>query len=138
MKILILTIGLPRSGKSSWAQQQGIPMVNPDSIRLALHGERFIEDIEPMVWCLAKYFVKSLFIAGHDTVILDATNLTKERRDFWESKDWICHAKCFNTPKLTCITRAINDHREDLIPIIEKMDQEKEIDIIEINGVIEW
>ncbi|KKK82651.1 hypothetical protein LCGC14_2801230, partial [marine sediment metagenome] len=49
MKKLILTVGLPRSGKSTWARKQGHPIVNPDSIRLALYGEPFIEEAEPMI-----------------------------------------------------------------------------------------
>jgi predicted kinase len=36
MQQLILTVGLPRSGKTTWAKQQGVPMVNRDAIRLAL------------------------------------------------------------------------------------------------------
>jgi predicted kinase len=52
MKILILTVGLPRSGKSSWSRQQTFPVVNPDSIRLALHGLRFAPEAEPFVWAI--------------------------------------------------------------------------------------
>ena len=74
-KTLILTVGLPRSGKSTWAMQQGYPVVNPDSIRLALHGHRFREESEEHVWAIAKTMVNSLFIAGHDKVIVDATNI---------------------------------------------------------------
>jgi len=40
MKILILTVGLPRSGKSTWAAKKGFPIVSPDAIRLAMHGMR--------------------------------------------------------------------------------------------------
>src|SRR5690554_6874569 len=32
--ILICTVGLPRSGKTTWARKQSYPIVNPDSIRL--------------------------------------------------------------------------------------------------------
>ena len=72
MKVLILTVGLPRSGKSTWAKKQGYPIINPDSIRLALHGEHFIEDAEPMVWTIAMYMTKALFLAGHNKIIIDA------------------------------------------------------------------
>lgn len=137
-KTLILTVGLPRSGKSTWAKKQGWPIVNPDSIRLALHGEIFIEDAELMIWTMAKYFVKALFLAGHDIVILDATNLIKERRSFWIDDIWKRKYAYFDATKDECINRAIKNNRRDLIPIIEKMDQEKEIEIIEINGVMEW
>ena len=121
---LILTVGLPRSGKSRWARTQGCPIVNPDSIRLALHGERFIEEAEPMVWVLAKYMVKSLFYAGHTKIILDATNITKERRDFWKDEFWDVYLHYINTPTDVCIKRAIKDKRGNLIPIIERMHKE--------------
>jgi len=126
MKILILTVGLPRSGKSTWARKQGIPIVNPDSIRLALYGERFIEEAEPMVWCIAKYMVKALFLAGHDKVILDATNVSLKRRAFWENEFWECEHFLFRASKEVCIERAIKDKRGDLIPIIKKMAEERD------------
>lgn len=87
-KTLILTVGLPRCGKSTWSKQQGVPMVNKDSIRLALHGTEFIEAAEPMVHTIAKYMVESLFRAGHDTVILDETNMDKATRAEWKSPMW--------------------------------------------------
>lgn len=67
---LLVTVGLPRSGKSTWAKQQGAPVVNPDAIRLALHGQAFLQEAEPLVWVMAKYMVEALFLAGHSTVIL--------------------------------------------------------------------
>jgi predicted kinase len=73
-KTLIMTVGLPRSGKSTWAIAQGHPVVCPDAIRLALHGQPFIATAEPVVWATAKLMVASLFEAGHGVVILDATN----------------------------------------------------------------
>ena len=75
---LILTVGLPRSGKSIWAKKQGIPIVNPDSIRLALHGKAFILEAEDFVWTIAYTMARALFLAGHETVIIDATNITKK------------------------------------------------------------
>lgn len=128
MKKLILTVGLPRSGKSTWARKQGFPVVNPDSIRIALHGNTFIEEAEPMVWILTKYMVKALFLAGHDKVIIDATNLTKERRDFWKDDMWKRCYVYFESTKDQCINRAIESNRSDLIGIILKMNDEKELD----------
>lgn len=121
MKTLILTVGLPRSGKSTWAKKQNVPIVNPDSIRYALHGERFLSDAEPMVWVIAKYMVKSLFLAGHDVVILDATNTTKARRDEWKSKSWVREFMVVGTTKEVCIERANSENDAYIIPIIEKM-----------------
>jgi predicted kinase len=119
MNILKMTVGLPRSGKSTWAKQQNTPIVNPDSIRLALHGQRFLPEAEAMVWAIAKYMVKSLFLAGHNTVILDATSITKQKRDEWKSKDWARSFVVFDVSKSECLKRAQNDG--DILPIIKKM-----------------
>ena len=104
-KILIMLVGLPRSGKTTWALKQECPIVNPDAIRLALHGQAFIGDAEPMVWAIAKYMVKALFLAGHEKVILDACNNTCKRRDPWESESWVREFVVFATPKETCLRR---------------------------------
>jgi predicted kinase len=118
---LIATVGLPRSGKSTWARRQGVPVVNPDSIRLALHGQPFIEEAEPWVWLFARTMVRSLFLAGHPTVILDATNVTRRRRREWVDGDWELRFEVFRTPAEVCIERALADGREYLVPVIERM-----------------
>lgn len=123
---LILTVGLPKSGKSTWAKKQEIPIVNPDSIRLALHGKQFIAEAEEMVWTIAKYMVKSLFLAGHKEVILDATNITKKRRDQWLSKYWNVYYKEIKTDVNICINRAKEINNDVLITIIDKMNKEYE------------
>jgi hypothetical protein len=63
VKRLILTCGLPRSGKSTWARGQGVPVVNPDSVRLALHGQVYRKESENMVWAIAETMIRALFIA---------------------------------------------------------------------------
>ncbi len=128
MNELILTVGLPRSGKSTWAKKQGIPIVNPDSIRLALHGKPFIPEAEAFVWAIAYLMVKALFIAGHEKVIVDATNNTQKRRDEWEKRfnDIKIEYKVFNTSKDECIKRAKETGREDIISVIERMANQME------------
>lgn len=118
--ILILTVGLPRSGKSTWAISQGCPVVNRDAIRLALHGQAYIAESEDMITVIEMYMVKSLFLAGHTKVIVDATHLKEEYRKRWEGT-WRVEFKGFPVLPETCIERAKNDGREDLIPIIERM-----------------
>ena len=125
-----MTVGLPQSGKSTWARSIGYPIVNPDSIRLAFHGKPFLGLAEPFVWAIAKVMVRALFLAGHDTVILDATNTTRSRRDEWKSTAWEREYYVFDTPKRTCIARAdlaaakneiSDDHHRGLITAIERM-----------------
>lgn len=83
-KRLTMMVGLPRCGKSTFAIQRskalGAPIVNPDSIRLAIHGQVYLKSAEPFVWATAGTMVRSLFLTGHEEVILDATNLTEATR----------------------------------------------------------
>lgn len=120
-KVLILTCGLPRSGKSTWARKQAWPVVCPDAIRLALHGQAFYAPAEQMVWAHARLMVRSLFGAGHATVILDATNVTKARRQEWAGKEWLSCVKEMTAPKEECLTRARVEGRDDLAAVIERM-----------------
>jgi predicted kinase len=125
LPILILTVGLPRSGKSSWARQQGFPVVNPDSIRLALHGQVYRQEAERFVWAHAHLMVESLFLAGHQVVILDATNIVRRLRTEWESPRWRTLLRVFDTPAEECRRRA-SINRPDLLPIIDRMASIKE------------
>jgi predicted kinase len=123
MTELIITVGIPRSGKTTWARDQKLPIVNPDAIRLAIHGRDFIADAEPFVWATAYTMARSLFIAGCSSVIIDATNTTPKRRKDWVYKfpDTQIVFKVFDTSVATCVERAVLDQREDLIPVIERM-----------------
>lgn len=121
MNTLISTVGLPRSGKSTWARQQRLPVVNPDAIRLALHGQAFYAPAEAFVWATAHLMVQSLFGAGHKSVILDATNINERRRGEWRSKTWTNTYTCFETSVVECERRALANNQLDLIPIIHRM-----------------
>jgi predicted kinase len=121
MNTLLMMVGLPRSGKSTWARAQGIPIVNPDAIRLALHGQDFVGEAEPMVWTMARYMVRALFLAGHTRIILDATNTTKRRRDEWRSSQWELRYVPVPTSEATCIERAVAANNFVLKGVIERM-----------------
>lgn len=122
MPLLICTVGLPRSGKSTWSLKQGFPIVNPDSIRLSIHGHPFIKEAEPLVWAVTELMVKSLFKAGHTRVILDACNSTRARRDEWVRPDeWTTAFIQFSTPVEVCEKRALDGNRPDLVKVINDM-----------------
>ena len=120
---LILTVGLPRSGKSTWAKEQGYPIVSPDAIRLALHGSAFVASAEPVVWATAKLMVAALFGAGHMTVILDACNVTSKRRAEWLDSRWAVTYCVHATPVEECMSRAESTGRPELVKIIRRMDR---------------
>lgn len=121
IKILHLMVGLPRSGKSTQALAMGLPVVCPDSIRQTLHGTLWRNEAEPMVWAIAHMMVESLFLAGHNEVVLDACNVAAKRRKEWESPKWACTYHVIETSKDDCIARALLDGKEELVPVIERM-----------------
>ena len=108
-KQVILTVGLPRSGKSTWARKQDCPVVNPDSIRLALHGQPFVNRAEEFVWAIAHIMARALIFSGHERIIIDATNITEKKRDSWRKLFPNCDIilKEFDTPKDVCVARAL-------------------------------
>lgn len=122
-KILTLTCGLPRSGKTTWARSTGLPIVNPDSIRLALHGQRYAQAAEPFVWPIAFLMVEALFRAGHNHVIVDATNVTEARRKQWFDRfeGCIVALHVIDTKRDECIARARRENDEYIVPVIQRM-----------------
>ena len=131
-KSLYMMVGLPQSGKSTIARKMGYPVVNPDSIRLALHGEQFIGQMEPYVWAIARTMVEALFLAGHDAVVLDATNVTRARRDAWKSGKWERIAVEMDEAEGVCQQRAAaredlnEEDRKGLSEAIERMSEQYE------------
>jgi predicted kinase len=85
MKLLIITIGLPQSGKSTWAKELRHPIINRDSLRFALGGTIRYFDEEARVSEIERIMVKALFKAGHNTVIVDATHLKKKYIEAWKT-----------------------------------------------------
>ena len=119
---LILTVGLPYSGKSQWARSQSeCPIVCPDSIRWATTGRRYYQNFEPMTWALAKIFVRSLFLAGNRTVIVNATHTTEKRREFWADDSWIRNFIVMDISAECCVARAQKNSDRAILPIIERM-----------------
>jgi len=128
LKILVVMVGLPRSGKTTWIKTNmgGCPIVSPDAVRLAIHGHRFIPLAEPFVWTVAHTMVRALFLADHDMIVVDGCHVKREYRDEWLSENWRTVFHHINTPAHVCKNRAssMNDH--EIIPIIDKMKDEFE------------
>ena len=99
-------------------------LYSSETIRLAIHGQRYVPDAEPYVWAVAKTMVKALFLAGHSTVILDVTNNTADRRKMWLSSKWVTRFKHIDTSKDECLKRATGDN--EIIPVIERMAEQFE------------
>jgi hypothetical protein len=92
------------------AKKYGWPVVNPDSVRLAMHGQRYAAEAEPLVWATVNIMIKALFLAGHDHVLLDATN--------WQT---LFHH--IDTDSQECMTRAAEAGDDVIQPVIMRMSE---------------
>jgi len=126
MSKLILMVGLPRSGKTTRARKLSsdlnAPLVSPDAIRRVITGRAYHQNSEPLVWGVAKTMVQSLFEAGHGTVIVDACNNTKARRDEWRFGHWKTELHVVATPASVCRQRAVDSCADpNLLSVIDRM-----------------
>lgn len=122
--LLMITCGLPRSGKSTWSRHHGIPIVDPDAIRLAFQGRPYMKETEEWIWSITRVMVKSLFYAGHRDVIVGGCNTALRHRSQWSDSSglWRRLICVFDTSMDTCLQRAKDNVRLDLLHVIRNMD----------------
>lgn len=78
-KKMVVMMGLPRSGKSTYIRNKlmAFQLVCADNVRLAL-GRQFDEKLEPFVWATHNIMVEHALIAGRN-VVIDSTNTIIDR-----------------------------------------------------------
>jgi predicted kinase len=130
MKKLKMLVGLPRSGKSTWAENNKVDtdvVISADRLRRLIHGKRFDANEEAYVWQVREYILKTILDQGHD-IIIDETNLTKKRRQktlrLAKEKGYHIQAYVFyGIPIEELHRRAIETDQENLIHIIDLMSE---------------
>lgn len=80
--VMIMLIGLPGSGKSSFAkskEKEGYTVFSSDSIRAELYGDASVQDDPQRVFSILHSRIKEALLLGKN-VIYDATNISSKRR----------------------------------------------------------
>ena len=124
--VLTVLVGLPGSGKSTWADENAgkAVIISTDQIRKELNGDAADQSNGGQVWQLAYNRARYWLHLGFN-VIFDATNYGRANRRhvLHELKDHAreVYAVFFNTPKAECKRR--NAARERVVPyeVIEGM-----------------
>ena len=114
-KIIVL-VGLPGSGKSTWAAQQGAGVLSSDMVRALLTGSEETQTVNRLVFPTLRFLLEMRVKAGAKSTIIDATSLTAKERRAWirmaESLDCDAEAVFFDTPLEICRKRnAARDRR---------------------------
>lgn len=115
--------------------------MNLDAIRLTKTGQRWWTPIEYEIHATARTMFRALFLAGHDTVILDATNLRRDIRSKWAASNdvpWERFVRLISTEESVCCERAAANNQEDLIPVIKLMGATADPIDLDIENIRLW
>jgi len=115
---VVVLVGLPASGKSTWVAAQGGVAISSDELRRWLTDDATDQSIHPLVFRLMRDFVRLRIELGAPVTYVDATNLTrKHRRPFLKIAQHMgcrCEAVFFDVPIEECLRR--NQARPRQVP----------------------
>lgn len=78
-KIVVL-VGLPGSGKSTWAERAGLYPLSSDWLRMILADDVTDQSIHTCVFLALRFLLRQRLALGRPVSYVDATNLTPEER----------------------------------------------------------
>jgi predicted kinase len=80
---IVLAVGLPGSGKSTWLQQNEANPISSDAIRLQLMDDEGNQTVNGRVFELIRVLLRHRIELRRSVTFIDATNLTrKDRKPF--------------------------------------------------------
>ena len=115
---VILLVGLPGSGKSSWVRRQGAASLSSDNIRYLLMDDPADQTIHGQVFGTMRYLLRRRLELRRPVTYVDATNITRRERRAWiklaNLYDADAEAIFFDTPIEIC--KARNANRKRVVP----------------------
>ena len=116
--VVVLAIGLPGSGKSSWFKRHDIVPLSSDMVRSLLFDDVREQRFQDLVFSNLRSMLKARLIAKRPTNYVDATNLTPQERQHWiklaKYYQYEVHAVFFDVPLEVCVER--HQRRDRVVP----------------------
>ena len=114
MRIVVL-VGLPGSGKSTYVEREGGAALSSDALRKLLADDETTQTIHDRVFQSLRYLLRQRLALGRPVTYIDATNLTPEERQPYigigKSHGCELEAVYFNVPLGVCRERNARRHR---------------------------
>jgi predicted kinase len=115
---VVLSIGLPGSGKSTWFKRHNILPLSSDMVRILLFDDVTEQRYQDLVFSTLRSMVRARLLARRPWNYLDATNLSPHERRSWiklaHDFGYEVHAVFFDVPPEVCMER--NQRRERNVP----------------------
>ncbi len=116
--IVVLAIGLPGSGKSSWFKRHSVVPLSSDMVRSLLFDDIREQRFQDLVFSNLRSMLKARLIAKRPMNYVDATNLTPQERQHWiklaKDYNYEVHAVFFDVPLEVCLER--HQRRDRVVP----------------------
>lgn len=116
--VVVLTIGLPGSGKSTWYKRRGITPLSSDLLRTILFDNITEQRYQHLVFSTLRSLLRARLIAKMPWNYVDATNLSPHERKQWikmaKGFGYEVQAVFFDVPLEVCMER--NRRRERVVP----------------------
>jgi len=116
--VVVLAIGLPGSGKSSWFKRHNLVPLSSDMVRSLLFDDVREQRFQDLIFSNLRSMLKARLIAKRPMNYVDATNLTPQERQHWiklaKDYQYEVHAVFFDVPLEVCIER--HQRRDRVVP----------------------
>ena len=80
---LVVTVGLPGAGKSTYLESIGAHAISSDAVRVLLADDETDQTINGPVFATVKYLVRQRLELRRPVTYMDATNLVRRDRRSW-------------------------------------------------------
>src|SRR5690349_20378539 len=123
--VVVLAIGLPGSGKTTWFKRRGVTPLSSDLLRTILFDDITEQRYQGLVFSTLRSLLRARLIAKMPWNYVDATNLSPHERRQWikmaRSFGYEVQALFFDVPLEVCLERNSKRERQVTDEVMHKM-----------------